>query len=180
VSGDGDLQAKTDGRRRRNGGRLRSDRGRLPLARPASDSGDPQSRVAVWIACILFVAAWLLICVGRLAGHRFFTPEDIDGGGVAGNSPKAALLQALLQNTLEQTVLAMVAYAAWLWLAPPERLGLVIVFSAYFAVGRILFFVGYSYGAPARALGFTLTFYPNVGLFLACLPEAVGRLANPG
>ncbi|HEU0134731.1 MAG TPA: MAPEG family protein [Allosphingosinicella sp.] len=141
---------------------------------------DPQSRVAVWIACIACVATWLLVCVGRLAGHRFFTPDDIDGGGVAGNSPKAALLQALLQNTLEQTVLAIVAYAAWLWLAPPERLGLVIVFTAYFAVGRILFFLGYAHGAPARALGFTLTFYPNVGLFLLCLPEAVGRLASPG
>lgn len=139
---------------------------------------DPQSRVAAWIACSLTVAAWLLIGVGRLAGHRFFTPEDIDGGGVAGNSPKAALLQALLQNTLEQTVLAIVGYGAWLWLAPVERLGLVIVFAAYFAVGRILFFIGYSHGAPARALGFTLTFYPNVGLFLLCLPEAIRRLAD--
>ena len=139
---------------------------------------DPQSRITLWAACALAAAFWLLVSVGRLAGHRFFTPDDIDAGGMAGNTPRAALLQALVQNTLEQTVLAVIAYAAWLWLGPQDRHGLVIVFAAYFAIGRLLFFAGYSHGAPARALGFTLTFYPTVGLFLVSLPSALARLAE--
>lgn len=139
---------------------------------------DPAARLTLWFACALFVAAWLLFCVARLAAHRFFTPEDIDGGGMAGNSARAAFLQALLQNTLEQAVLAIAAYGAWLWLAAAEMRGLVIVFAFYFAVGRLLFFAGYSRGAPFRALGFTLTFYPTVGLFLLALPAASREIAS--
>jgi hypothetical protein len=135
-----------------------------------------ESRLTLWLGCSLLAAFWLLVSIGRLAGHRFFTPEDIAGGGIAGNTPKAALLQALIQNTLEQTVLAVIAYGAWLWLGPPERAGLVIVFTAYFALGRLLFFAGYARGAPARALGFTLTFYPTVGLYLLLLPGALARV----
>ena len=141
-------------------------------------AADTDGRLAVWVACSLSVAFWLLVSVGRLAGHRFFTPEDIDGGGLAGNSPRAALLQALIQNTLEQAALAIVAYGGWLWLGPPGRHGLVLIFALYFAVGRLLFFAGYALGAPFRALGFTLTFYPTVGLYLALLPAAASTLAQ--
>ena len=31
-----------------------------------------------------------------------------------------------------------------------------------FVIGRVLFWRGYAHGAPARALGFALTFYPSV------------------
>jgi MAPEG family len=137
---------------------------------------DPASRLSLWLACAACVSVWLLVSVGRLAGHRFFTPADIDGGGLSDGTPKAKLLQTLIQNTLEQAVLAIVAYGAWLWFAPPERHGLVIVFALYFAAGRLLFFAGYARGAPWRALGFTLTFYPTVGLYLLLLPPAVSRL----
>jgi hypothetical protein len=133
-------------------------------------------RLPLWLACAAFVAFWLLVSVGRLAGHRFFTPADIEGGGLSEGTPQARLLQSLIQNTLEQALLAIVAYGAWLWLGPPERHGLVIVFAAYFAVGRLLFFAGYSRGAPWRALGFTMTFYPTVGLYLLLVPAVLTRL----
>jgi hypothetical protein len=133
-------------------------------------------RKSLWLACAVIVSVWLLVSVGRLAGHRFFTPADIDGGGLSDGTPKAKLLQTLIQNTLEQVVLAVPAYGAWLWLGPPDRHGLVIVFAFYFAIGRLLFFAGYARGAPWRALGFTLTFYPTVGLYLLLLPAAVERL----
>lgn len=137
---------------------------------------DPEARIALWLACSLIATAWLLIAVGRLAGHRFFTPADIDGGGLTEGTPKAKLLQTLIQNTLEQCLLAIPAYGAWLWLAPEGRRGLVVLCAACFALGRLLFFAGYARGAPFRALGFTLTFYPTVGLYLFLLPAAV-RLA---
>jgi uncharacterized membrane protein YecN with MAPEG domain len=141
---------------------------------PAGSTG----RLAVWAACSATVGFWLLVAVGRLAGHRFFTPQDIDGGGIAGNSDKAALLQALIQNTLEQALLAIVAYGAWLMLGPSEMWGLVIVYAICFSAGRLLFFAGYSRGAPFRALGFTLTFYPTVALYLMLLPRIVSTFAE--
>jgi hypothetical protein len=137
---------------------------------------DPDARIALWLACSLMAAVWLLIAVGRLAGHRFFTPADIDGGGLTEGTPRAKLLQTLIQNTLEQCLLAIPAYGAWLWLAPEGRRGLAVPCAACFALGRLLFFAGYARGAPFRALGFTLTFYPTVGLYLFLLPAAV-RLA---
>ena len=138
---------------------------------------DPEGRVATWFACSALACIWLLVAVGRLAGHRFFTPADIDGGGMSGNTPRAALLQALIQNTLEQALLAIVAYGAWLWLAPREAHGLAVVFAVYFSIGRLLFFAGYSRGAPFRALGFTLTFYPTVALYLMLLPRILAALS---
>ncbi|MEA3017607.1 MAG: hypothetical protein QOI38_2329 [Sphingomonadales bacterium] len=145
----------------------------LPDVPPGSDG-----RLTLWLGCAAVAGFFLLVSVGRLAGHRFFTPEDIDGGGMSGNTPRAALLQALIQNTLEQTVLAIIAWGAWLWLGPTERGGLVIVFVLAFAAGRLLFFAGYSRGAPFRALGFTLCFYPTVALYLMLLPRIVGAIGG--
>ena len=41
----------------------------------------PGERLAFAIRADAFIALWLAISVGLLARHRFFTPEDIDGGG---------------------------------------------------------------------------------------------------
>jgi hypothetical protein len=45
-----------------------------------------------------------------------------------------------------------------------------------FGLGRLLFLLFYARGAPARALGFTLTFYPTVGLYLFLLPPVFATL----
>jgi len=130
-----------------------------------------EERTALWLAASVSASLWLLIGVGLLARHRFFTPADIDGGGLTEGTATAKLLQSLIQNTLEQVVLAMPAYGAWLWLAPEGWRGLVILCAGLFGLGRLLFFLFYRFGAPARALGFTLTFYPTVGLYLFLLPR---------
>ncbi len=130
-------------------------------------------RLSIWLACALLTAFWVLIGVGRLAQHRFRSVKDINAGGLPKNSERAAELQAILQNTLEQAFLAILASGAWLWLGPPDRSGVIIICTALFSFGRLLFFVGYARGASARALGFALTFYPTVALFLATLPHAV-------
>ncbi|MEA3040592.1 MAG: hypothetical protein QOC65_81 [Sphingomonadales bacterium] len=143
---------------------------------PSGTDGRP----TLWLGCAALAGFCLLVSVGRLAGHRFFTPDDIDGGGMSGNTPRAALLQSLIQNTLEQVVLAIIAWGAWLWLGPAERGGHVIVFALAFAVGRLLFFAGYSRGALFRALGFTLTFYPSVAVYVALAVEAASQLGGAG
>jgi hypothetical protein len=142
---------------------------------PAAPAG-VEERLALWLAASASASTWLLIGVALLARHRFFTPADIDGGGLSEGSPTAKLLQTLIQNTVEQAVLAIPAWGAWLWLAPEGRRGLVMICAALFGLGRLLFFLGYRFGAPARALGFTLTFYPTVGLYLFLLPRAFAIL----
>ena len=65
------------------------------------DTASQIERLSVAVKSALFPAAFLAISIGRLARHRFFTPEDIDGGGLSAGTAQARVLQSLLQNTLE-------------------------------------------------------------------------------
>jgi uncharacterized membrane protein YecN with MAPEG domain len=110
--------------------------------------------------------------IGLLARHRFFTPEDIDGGGLTKGTAQAQVLQATLQNTLEQTVLALSVHAVWAAEMPASWQAVIPAAAILFFIGRVLFWRGYARGAPGRALGFALTFYPTVAMLLLI----VGRL----
>ena len=130
------------------------------LAQPPGSLSGMQALALASLAPTIMLAA----CIARLAAHRFHTPEDIDGSGLTSGTATAKLLQAQLQNTLEQLVLALPAYAACVALGPPQDRMLVLVASALFFCGRLLFFLGYRRGAAGRAFGFALTFYPTVVL----------------
>ena len=127
---------------------------------------DLASRVLVASWSLVLPALALFVCIARLAKHRFFTPEDIHGSGLTGGTDRAKLLQALLQNTLEQACLALPVYIATSIVAPAALLPVIPAAAAMFLVGRLFFFAGYANGAPARAYGFGLTFYPTVMLLL--------------
>jgi hypothetical protein len=137
-------------------------------------------RISVALESAVLLAMCLAVAVGRLAKHRFFSPEDIDGGGLHAGSERARLLQSLLQNTLEQAVLAVLVYSAWAISMPASALSVVPLAAMAFAVGRILFFMSYSKGAPARALGFTLAFYPSVGMLLCVVVRQLWTLSQVG
>ena len=122
----------------------------------------PISKLNTAIMWSLIPTIFLAISIGRLAKHRFFTPEDIDGGGLSVGSSRAKLLQSLLQNTFEQTVLATLVYCAWAVAMPATWLSVIPLAAISFGLGRILFFVGYEKGAPSRAVGFTICFYPSL------------------
>ena len=100
--------------------------------------------------------------IGIIAKHRFFTPEDIDGSGMTKGSNTVKILQATLQNTLEQAALAVPVFL----MTPPELQPLPLTSSALFVIGRMFFWRGYSHGAPSRAFGFALTFYSTVSLLV--------------
>ena len=110
--------------------------------------------------------ACLAINIARLASHRFFTPADIDGGATSDGTSEARLLQATLQNTLEQTVLALATHAIWAVTMPRASQAAIPVAAILFTIGRVLFWRGYARGAPARAVGFALTFYPSIVMLL--------------
>ncbi len=124
-------------------------------------------RLQVLFNSLLPLGVLLVAAIGRQAKHRFQS-ADIDGGGLHQDSPRTVLLQSLVQNTLEQTTLAVVVYAAWAVLMPSAWLSVVPLAATSFSVGRILFFARYQKGAPGRSLGFALTFYPSV-IMLLCL-----------
>lgn len=123
-------------------------------------------RLALYGACMLAPGLILIISVARLANHRFFNAQDIGGSASVAPSETARVLQALLQNTLEQAVLSLVAYACWCALAPARVLLAVPAAAMMFLVGRLCFFTGYRGGAASRSFGFALTFYPTVALMV--------------
>ena len=133
-------------------------------------------RLWLWAACSGAAACWLAFAVALQANLRFFSAADIDGAGLTAASPRAQLLQALVQNTTEQTLLASVAYAAWLLTTPTFSPWTPVHCAVLFSLGRLLFFASYARGAAARSLGFALTFYPTVGLLVLSLPRAVAAL----
>lgn len=137
-----------------------------------------QQRLLVAVNADLLVVLCLAAAICRLANHRFFTAEDIDGSGLTSGTDRAKLLQALLQNTLEQAVLASVVYLAWAILLPSRWLSVIPVAALTFTIGRIAFFAAYERGAATRAFGFGLTFYPSVGLLICLIVRSVWSLAG--
>ena len=116
-----------------------------------------------WLALIM---ACLMVAIGRLARHRFFTPEDLHGSGLTQGTETARILQAILQNTLEQVTLALPFYLLWALTLPSTWQTVIPLNATLFVLGRVLFARGYAHGASARALGFALTFYPTVAMAL--------------
>ena len=123
-----------------------------------------KSRLQVFCVSLVAPVCVLALSIARLAKHRFFDPIDIDG--VERESKQAKILQALLQNTLEQTVLAVLVYIIYCIFVPINTLGAVLACSLLFLIGRVLFMIGYVNGAASRSIGFALTFYPSVLLLL--------------
>lgn len=134
----------------------------------------PYSRLEFWGGHALAVTLVLVAFVGALAGHRFFTPEDIDGGAGAGGTEDARIQQAILQNTLEQSVIWLAVSLAWAVRMPVWTMAVIPATAMLFVVGRLLFRKGYRKGAPGRALGFALTFYPSVAMAILLVVEASG------
>ena len=142
---------------------------RPTLLTPTDDYAASAMHALRWDVLIVLC---LTANIGLLARHRFFTPEDIDGGGLTKGTAQAQVLQATLQNTLEQTVLALSVHAVWAAEMPASWQAVIPAAAILFFIGRVLFWRGYARGAPGRALGFALTFYPTVAMLLLI----VGRL----
>lgn len=128
-----------------------------------------EERLLYGLACALPVAVCLAVAIARVASHRFFTPADIAGGGLTAGTDEVRVLNAVLQNTLEQAALAIPTYAAAALFLPDRWLGAVAGASALFVIGRIAFARGYSGGAADRAFGFAMCFYGTIGLLVATL-----------
>lgn len=121
-----------------------------------------EDRLAFALRCDLFVVVWLAAGIATVARGRFFSAADIQSSGFGTPGPRIAVAAAVLQNTLEQVVLALVVHLALASLLREREMVLIPLLVALFCGGRLAFWIGYRRGAGSRALGFGLTFYPSV------------------
>ena len=113
-----------------------------------------------------FVAQWLLLPglalltgVFAMATGRFFK-----GATDGSRAPAAYPLEVNLRynlNTLEQVVLAAIAWTGLALVLPYSQLSLIPLLAILFVVGRAAFWLGYIFYPVARAFGFLLTFLPT-------------------
>ena len=142
----------------------------------ALPADDPGARLAWALPWTLLPALTLMIAIMRVANYRFASPQDIDGSGLSSGTPAIKILRAVLQNTLEQALLAIVAYSIWSVTMPLRWLGVIPAAAMLFVIGRILFTVGYARGAVGRATGFGLTAYPTFGMLSTLAVVLLSRL----
>ena len=147
----------------------------VPLAPRPADS-DVSARLAFaveWLAVpgVVLLAFILLTAIGR-----FFSVEAFDGT----RTPASRFMEINLrvtQNTLEQCVLAVIAWCGLALALPAQRLGIIPVLAALFALGRILFWAGYQIHPLARAVGFGVTAVPTAVALLWLAWQAIASSA---
>ena len=142
------------------------------LAAGASPTLELRIRLALGAA--LGPLACLAVAIGFIANRRFFSGADIDGAVLTEPTPPIRIARAILENTAEQTLLAVPVYAGLALTGPASALALPLVLSVAFVVARAIFAAGYARGAAARSLGFALTFYPTVGGLLLLAGRLIG------
>ncbi len=118
-------------------------------------------------ARIAFVATWLIVpgltlLAGILgASRRGFYEDAIDGT----RTPKSHSLEINLRyntNTVEQVVLATIAWVCLAVTLPRQHLVLIPAMAWLFAVGRITFWIGYAFHPIARTFGMAMTAVPTL------------------
>ena len=77
--------------------------------------------------------------------------------------------RAYLQNTVEQTLITLPLALSYGTLAPAPFLKAIPLHALVFLIGRVLFFIGYKKSYDKRIVGFVITNYANVGLFVGCV-----------
>jgi MAPEG family len=135
------------------------------FARVKLPADDTASRLA-------FVADWLILPgISLLAGiiaasqRRFFSAQAIDGTRTPAH-PGLEINLRYNQNTLEQCVLAAIAWTALALAVPHEKLALIPAMACLFGIGRIAFWIGYLLHPLARAFGMVLTGLPTLCAFV--------------
>lgn len=103
------------------------------------------------------------------AVRRFWSDSLMDGAAGERGSP-AEIDGRVLQNTVEQTVLALCLWPAIGFLAADDGPGLIVALTVAFPIARLAFWIGYRLSPSLRMFGFSATFYST----LFALAWAVG------
>ncbi|HZJ11744.1 MAG TPA: MAPEG family protein [Methyloceanibacter sp.] len=113
-------------------------------------------------AVIAILPAVLAICI--IAAQRL-NPSMFVGRIPKPNSA-VDINNRFILNTVEQFILYFIGNAGIALYCPPEEARTLIILTALFLMGRVLFWVGYHYNPYMRAFGFGITFYPTVTVYL--------------
>lgn len=133
-------------------------------------------RLAYALKAELPVFLWLAGAVRAVSSHRIKSTADIRGSAFAPPSPKLAIPVAVLQNSLEQTVLFLGAHLILATVLRDAELVVLPAMVALYFAGRITFALGYGRGASGRDFGMALTAAPIIfGLVAAGALIIAGR-----
>lgn len=114
----------------------------------------------------LLVPGWMLLAGVFGASRRGFYADAIEGT----RTPATHTLEINLrynQNTIEQTILAAVAWTSLAVVLPHDDLILIPAMAVLFAVSRITFWIGYALHPMGRTFGMSLTVIPTIFAFAA-------------
>jgi len=139
------------------------------VALPADDAA---SRLAFAVRWLLVPGLTLMAGV-QVAGRRGFMPDAIEGTRTPASHSFEINLRYNL-NTLEQVVLAAVAWTNLSLTLPHAQLVLIPAMAFLFGFGRITFWIGYLLHPLARGFGMVLTVLPTLGAYLWLVWRAFG------
>ena len=117
----------------------------------------PAERLVFALRADVWLLVWLAICVRAVSKGRFQSPSDITGSASGPPSAGLAVRAAVLQNSLEQTVLAVGAHLVLATLLRGPELRLIALLVALYLIGRVTFAWGYARQPVARAFGMAVT-----------------------
>lgn len=139
---------------------------------------DLQAQLTFWAGAGLFVVFWVMVGVGMVSRGRRNSAEDIRGSAYSAPSPKIAVAAAFLQNTLEQSFVALFVQLALVLLLGESAVPLVAGSVVLFGIGRAAFLVGYPKGAGARSFGMAVTALPSLFAFVLTVGVLVSRVTQ--
>jgi len=139
------------------------------------DADDIAARLAFAVRWLLAPGCMLLAGV-QVAASRGFHPDAIDGTP----TPRSHALEIALRynrNTVEQTLLAAIAWLGLAVSASHAALAFIPAMAALFVAGRVTFWIGYLAYPIARAFGMVLTALPTIVAYVWLLAHAAMRAA---
>jgi hypothetical protein len=121
-------------------------------------------RIALVIkdAVIAVLPAVLAICI--VAAQRL--NPSLFVGRIPKPNSAVDVNNRFILNTVEQFILYFIGNAGIALYCRPEEARTLIILTALFLTGRVLFWVGYHYNHHVRAFGFGITFYPTLTVYL--------------
>ena len=133
---------------------------RGPVVVAAMAMQDKASRLALAAQWLLVPGLSLLFGILVTTATRFFVPREFEGS----QDGLGRFMEVNLRynrNTIEQCLLAAIAWLGLALALPPSRLSIIPALALLFGAGRATFWIGYQSASWARAFGFGLTFYPT-------------------
>lgn len=149
---------------------------RVLLPRIWSFPSETIDRLAFAFQLNMFVFVWVVVGVRLVSRGRLRSESDISGSAYGPPSKALAIKAAFLQNTLEQSIIAGTRHVGIATIFKGPELSYLFGSVVLFGIGRILFYRGYSRGAPGRAFGMVTTMIPSIFGYLYGMLVLLGRI----